>query len=148
VKAHVVYDSAFGNTRSVAEAIAGSLDELQATPVPAGDFDPGILAAGDLLVVGSPVNGWRPTPKITELLSALGDGRLKGVKAAAFDTRVRLFIHGDAARKMTASLRAGGADIVSEPMPFYVKGSEGPMRSGEIEKAEAWARTLLAALKS
>jgi hypothetical protein len=49
---------------------------------------------------------------------------------------------------MTASLRAGGADIVSEPLPFYVKGSEGPLRSGEIEKAEAWARTLLAALKS
>jgi flavodoxin len=148
MKALVVYDSAYGNTKSVAEAIAGSLGELQATPVAAGDFDPGDLAAGDLLVVGSPINGWRPTPKITELLAALGDGRLKGVKAAAFDTRVRLFIHGDAARKMTESLRAGGADIVSKPMPFYVGGREGPLRSGEIEKAEGWARTLLAALKS
>jgi flavodoxin len=148
MKALIVYDSAFGNTRSVAEAIAGSLDELQATPVPAGDFNPGDLAAGDLLVVGSPINGWRPTPKITEMLSALRDGQLKGIKAAAFDTRVRLFIHGDAARKMTESLRAGGADIISEPMPFYVGGREGPLRSGEIEKAEGWARTLLAALKS
>jgi flavodoxin len=148
VKVLVVYDSAFGNTKSVAEAITGSLDELQATPVPIDDFDPGMLAAGDLLVVGSPVNGWRPTPKITALLAALGSGHLKGVRAAAFDTRVRLFIHGDAAKKMTASLRAGGADIVSEPLPFYVKGSEGPLRSGEIEKAEAWARTLFTALKS
>lgn len=148
MKAHVVYDSAFGNTKSVAEAIAGSLGELQATPVSADDFNPRDLAAGDLLVVGSPINGWRPTPKITELLSALGDGQLKGVKAAAFDTRVRLFIHGDAAKKMTESLRAGGADIISEPMPFYVGGREGPLRSGEIEKAEVWAKTLLASLKA
>lgn len=31
----------------------------------------------------SVTSGWRPTPKITELLSALGEGHLKGVKAAA-----------------------------------------------------------------
>ena len=145
MKALVVYDSAYGNTRSVAEAIAGA---LQASSVPVGDFKPEALAAGDLLVVGSPINGWRPTPKITALLSALGNGALKGVKAAAFDTRVRMFIHGDAAKKITHALKAGGADIIAEPMPFYVKGSEGPLRNGEIEKAEAWARTLLTSLTS
>src|SRR5512141_159076 len=106
MKALVVYDSAHGNTKSVAEAIAGSLDGMQARSVPVGDFKPGTLAAGDLLVVGSPINGWRPTPKITALLSALGDGSLQGVKAAAFDTRVRMFIHGDAAKKIAHALKA------------------------------------------
>jgi len=106
------------------------------------------LAAGDLLVVGSPINGWRPTPKITALLSALRNGHLNGVKAAAFDTRVRMFIHGDAAKKITHALKAGGADIIAEPMPFYVKGNEGPLRDGEIEKAEVWAQTLLTSLSS
>ena len=101
MKARVVYDSAYGNTKSVAEAITGSLDGLDATPVSVDDFTPENLAAGDLLVVGSPINGWRPTPKITSLLSALGDGPLKGVNAAAFDTRIRMFIHGDAAKKIT-----------------------------------------------
>ncbi|WP_427135561.1 flavodoxin family protein [Pseudarthrobacter sp. S9] len=99
------------------------------------------------LVVGSPINGWRPTPRVTELLSALGDGHLKGVKAAAFDTRVRLFIHGDAAKKMIEMLRAGGADIISEPMPFYFRGKEGPLRNGEIEKAGSWAKALLTSLR-
>lgn len=146
MRAMVVYDSAYGNTKSVAEAIAGSLEELQATSVPVADFTPGSLAAGDLLVVGSPINGWRPTPKIATLLSALGNGSLHGVKAAAFDTRVRMFIHGDAAKKITHALKAGGADIIAKPMPFYVKGSEGPLRDGEIEKAEGWARTLLTSL--
>ena len=147
MKALVVYDSAHGNTRSVAEAIANSLDGLQAISVPVGDFKPGALAAGDLLVVGSPINGWRPTPKITALLSALGDGSLKGVKAAAFDTRGRVF-HGDAAKRIAHALKAGGADIIAEPMPFYVKGNEGPLRDGEIEKAGGWARTLLTSLWS
>jgi flavodoxin len=148
MKALVVYDSAYGNTKSVAEAIAGSLDELRASSVPVSEFKPESLAAGDLLVVGSPINGWRPTPKITALLSALGNGALTGVKAAAFDTRVRMFIHGDAAKKISHALKAGGADIIAEPMPFYVRGSEGPLRNGEIEKAEGWARALLTSLKS
>lgn len=146
MKAHVVYDSAFGNTKSVAEAVAGSLGAIDASPVPVGDFQPNDLAAGDLLILGSPINGWRPTPKIAELLTALGDGHLKGVKAAAFDTRVRMFIHGDAAKKMASSLRSQGADIISEPMPFFVQGSEGPLRPGEIEKAARWGKSLLEAL--
>lgn len=142
MKALVVYDSAYGNTRQVAEAIVAALGP-QAQAVSVTDFQATALAEGDLFVVGSPINGWRPTPKITELLSGLGDGRLAGVKAAAFDTRVRLFIHGDAAKKMTESLKAGGAEIISKPMPFYVKGSEGPLRSGELDKAAAWAADLL-----
>jgi flavodoxin len=147
VKAHVVYDSAFGNTRSVAGAVAGSLSALGASPVSVGDFRLKDLVSGDLLVLGSPINGWRPTPKITELLSTLGDGHLEGVKAAAFDTRVRMFIHGDAAKKMAHTLRDQGADMISEPMPFYVQGSEGPLRPGEIEKAARWGKSLLESME-
>ncbi|GAA2141930.1 MULTISPECIES: flavodoxin family protein [Arthrobacter] len=146
MKAFIVYDSAFGNTKAVAEAVAGELEGLDAAAVPVDDFNAGELAAGDLLVVGSPINGWRPTPKVTALLSGLGKDRLTGVKAAAFDTRVRMFIHGDAAKKITHALRSGGADIISEPMPFYVGGTKGPLRSGEIEKAGSWAKTLLTSL--
>jgi flavodoxin len=143
MNALVVYDSAYGNTQQVAEAIVAPLGPLQAKAVSVADFKASELAEGDLLVVGSPINGWRPTPKITELLSALGDGRLTGVRAAAFDTRVRLFIHGDAAKKMTESLKTGGAEIVSKPMAFFVKGTEGPLRSGELDKAATWAKDLL-----
>jgi len=143
LKALVVYDSAYGNTKQVAEAVAASLGPLQAHAVSVTDFKAPVLAEGDLLVVGSPINGWRPTPKIAEMLAALGGGQLHGVKAAAFDTRVRLFIHGDAAKKMTEILKAAGAEIVSKPMAFYVKGSEGPLRSGELEKAATWAGDLL-----
>lgn len=146
MRAHVVYDSAYGNTKAVADAVVQGLKPLHAAAVAVTDFDPATLSAGDLLVLGSPINGWRPTPKITELLTQLGKGQLRGIHAAAFDTRVRFFIHGDAARKMTKLLKEAGATIVSDPAPFYVRGTEGPLRSGELEKAASWAKTLAAAL--
>lgn len=146
MKAFVVYDSAYGNTQTIAEALASRLGS-KAAAVPVDRFDPGKVQAGDLLVVGSPINGWRPTPKITKALADLGIRGLTGVRAAAFDTRVRLFIHGDAARKMTRALKDAGASIVGGPIGFYVKGSEGPLLEGEAERAASWAEKLLAAVK-
>lgn len=145
MKALILYDSLYGNTRSIAESMASSLQALDAAAIPARDLRPGDLSMYDLLVVGSPIQGWRPTPKVTELLSGLAGDGLKGVKAAAFDTRVKLFIHGDAARKMTTALRKAGAEIISKPMAFYVTGSEGPLLDGETGRAATWGRQLLAA---
>lgn len=147
MKGYVVYDSAYGNTKAVAEAIAQGLQPLRAAAVSVTDFNPRNLEGDDLLVVGSPINGWRPTLKITELLAHLGRDKLKGINAAAFDTRVRFFIHGDAAKKMTKLLREGGANIISDPTPFYVRGSEGPLRAGELDKAASWAKKLATALE-
>jgi flavodoxin len=147
MKGYVVYDSAYGNTKAVAEAIAQGLKPIRAAAVSVTDFNPGNLSGGDLLIVGSPINGWRPTPKITELLAQLGNGRLRGIKAAAFDTRVRFFIHGDAAKKMTKLLTEGGAHIIARPAPFYVRGTEGPLRGRELEKAARWAKSLASTLE-
>ena len=147
MKGYVVYDSAYGNTKAVAEAVVEGLKPLGATAVSVTDFNPQSLEDDDLLVVGSPINGWRPTPRITELLAQLGPDKLKGINAAAFDTRVRFFIHGDAAKKITKLLREGGANIISDPNPFYVQGTEGPLRSGELEKAASWAKKLATALE-
>ena len=64
------------------------------------------------------------------------------VKAAAFDTRVKLFIHGDAAGKISKALAGAGAQMVTEPQAFHVKGKEGPLFEGEIESARAWAEMI------
>lgn len=146
MKAFVVYDSAYGNTRTIAEALAAGLGSMAAA-VPVDRFDPGSVQSGDLLVVGSPINGWRPTPKITQALADLAARGLSGVRAAAFDTRLKLFIHGDAAGKISRALKDAGASIVAGPMAFYVKGSEGPLRKGEVDRAAAWAETLLSRLQ-
>jgi flavodoxin len=138
MKSLVVYDSNFGNTETIARAIAGALSSkarhvAQVTPEDLRDID--------LLVVGSPINAWQATPAIRNFIKDCA-GKLKGVAAAAFDTRVKLWISGNAAGKMTRSLREAGARILSEPRFFYVKDTEGPLAPGESEEAAAWGREL------
>ncbi|CEA09326.1 Flavodoxin domain protein [Arthrobacter saudimassiliensis] len=148
MKAVIVYDSNYGNTRAVAEAIAAALTGLRARLVPAEHFVPGILDPGDLLIVGSPINGWQPTAKVQQALAELPSDALHGVRAAAFDTRVRLFIHGDAARKISKALQAHGARIISTPMAFHVEGRDGPLADGELQRAASWAGNLLLQLRA
>lgn len=141
MKALVIYDSIFGNTRIIAEAISKEFGG-DARAVLVSDVDLGWLKEADLIVVGSPIRGWKPSEKMQEFLESLGKEQLKGVKAAAFDTRVKLFIHGDAAKKITQRLKNSGAKIIIEPQAFFVKGREGPLFDGEIKKAVQWAKVI------
>jgi flavodoxin I len=45
------------------------------------------LGSNDLLVVGSPTPGGRPTPVIQDFVNKLPDTALKGKRVATFDTR-------------------------------------------------------------
>ena len=137
----VVYESQYGNTQRIAEAIARGLGG-DARAVHASAFSPATLEPGALLVVGSPIVGWKPLEGLGAWLDALGPGSLDGVRTAAFDTRVKLFIHGDAAKKIEHALEAAGGQRAAEPTWYYVKGTEGPLLDGELEKAEAWGRQL------
>jgi flavodoxin len=141
MEAVVVYASQFGNTRQIAEAIGRGLGP-DARVVEAASFSPAQLPAGALLVVGSPIVGWKPLEGLGAWLDALGPGSLSGVRTAAFDTRVKLFIHGDAAKKIEHALEAAGAERAADPTWYYVKGTEGPLLDGEIDRAEAWGREL------
>lgn len=146
MKTVVVYDTTHGNTKAIAEAIAQGLESARTVPVT--QFRRSDVSPGDLLVVGSPINGWRPTPAVTEALATAAQAPLAGIMAAAFDTRVKLFIHGDAAKKISRSLQKAGATVVGQPMPFYVKGTEGPLLEGETTRALSWGRELLATVKA
>ncbi|MHB9026920.1 MAG: flavodoxin family protein [Armatimonadota bacterium] len=139
MKALLIYDTTFGNTRLIAEAIAKELDARAVSVTNVSDAD---LEGVELLVVGSPINAWRPSEKTLKWLAALRPGQLAGVKAAAFDTRVKLFIHGDAASKIAAALKKAGAEIIADPLPVYVKGMEGPLLDGEVARAAEWGKTI------
>ncbi|MDQ4489613.1 flavodoxin domain-containing protein [Sinomonas sp. ASV486] len=140
----VVYASQFGNTRQIAEAIGRGLGP-DARVLEADGFSPAQLSPGSLLVVGSPIVGWKPLEGLGVWLDGLVPGVLDGVRTAAFDTRVKLFIHGDAAKKIEQALEKAGAERAADPTWYYVAGSEGPLLDGEIERAEAWGRELAAA---
>lgn len=145
MKSLVIYDSNCGNTQRVAEVIA---DELGTKAVNISSINPKELTKFNLLVVGTPIISWKPTVGMQEFLSKLQSGQLNGVKATTFDTRVKLFIHGDAMGKVAESLKFAGADIFINPTPFYIEGSQSNphLLKGELEKAKEWARDIKAKL--
>ncbi len=146
MKALVIFDSNFGSTKTIADTITKELGQdaklLSVSECTAGD-----LQGIDLLVAGSPIVGWKPSERMGKFLASLSEGQLQGLKAAAFDTRVKIWFSGDAARKIAGALEKGGAKIVVPPQSFYVRGKKGPLANGEIERAAAFARSIMEATR-
>jgi flavodoxin I len=147
MKALILYDSVYGNTeritRAIAEAVApsGEVKVLRA-----GEANASELASIDLLIVGSPTHGGRPTPAIQDLLNKVTQPSLNGINVAAFDTRsqaklARVF--GNAAGRIARYLTKKGGVLVVSPEGFFVAGTKGPLKEGELERAAAWAKGIL-----
>ncbi len=155
MKAMILYESFFGNTEQVAQAMGVALGATaDVTAHRIADVDATALPALDLLVVGSATRAFRPSPDTSAFLARLPGRALGGVTVAAFDTRiapedtgsavlkfmVKLF--GWAAPKIMKKLVRAGGRAGAEPEGFYVVASEGPLREGELERAAAWVRQL------
>jgi flavodoxin len=153
MKILIVYDSFFGNTEKIAGAMGDSLSckaDVQVTRV--SSLKPGQMGDADVLIVGSPTRGFRPTKAISGLLNSLSATALQGKGVAAFDTRIspvdtnsRLLnvlvkIFGYAAEPIAAKMVKKGGNRLIQPEGFYVKGSEGPLKEGELERASEWAK--------
>lgn len=160
MKALVIYDSVFGNTEKVALAIGSAIGAAIGSPeevsvLKVDRVTPSHLAGVDILFVGSPTRGFKPTPAITGFLASLPADALKGVKTAAFDTRIPLASiknpifrtivkKGAYADKIiTATLAAKCASLPIPSGGFIVLESKGPLQQGELERAAGWARTIL-----
>lgn len=161
MKALVIYDSLYGNTEKVAQAVAAALGPSEdAGLLRVGDVKPEHLAGLSLLVVGSPTQRFNATPAVTGLLKELPASSLKGVRVAAFDTRypqseidktpalaffVKLWGKSAwGATHIARGLTQKGGTLVAAPEGFYVLGMEGPLLDGELERAVGWARQIAA----
>jgi hypothetical protein len=165
----VVYESMFGDTRQVAEAIGDGLGlKFQVTVVPVGRVAMDQLRGIDLLVVGGPThvrNMSRPKtregavdqaaqpesgislepgaagPGLREWLSTLTDAP---PHAAAFDTRAHMspLVTGRAAPKIARVLQGNGCHLIAEPESFLVTSKPPVLVAGERERARAWGESL------
>jgi flavodoxin len=149
MKSCVVYDSKFGNTRKVAQAIGDELAAAGAVQViPAAEATP-LPADVDLLIIGGPTHAHGASAGMKALLNALGSGSLEGVPAAAFDTRfhVARWLSGSAAGVIAKRLRGAGCELVMPPESFFVSRDEEPvLLSGECDRARSWVRAVLSAV--
>jgi len=158
MKVLIIYDSFFGNTEQIAQAIGsalGSQEEVEILRV--SHVKPEQLTGLNLIIVGSPTRGFRPTPAISNLLKSVPKNGLKGVKVAAFDTRftmdeiessvfilpILVNIFGYAARPISDRLKKKGGELIIPPEGFFVEGTEGPLKEGELERAADWAKQIM-----
>ncbi len=153
MKTLVVYDSVFGNTAKVAEAMGAVLaDQVRVMKI--NELALEQINDAELLIVGSPTRGFKPTENITNFFKNLPAGSLQGKKAAAFDTRIppesinskffrKIVVMGGYADKSISNLmKKKGADLLASE-GFFVQASEGPMVEGELERAADWVKKLI-----
>ncbi len=157
----VVYESVYGNTRAIAEAIAVGLGATAVVPVHQAAVREGTV---DLLVVGGPTHvhglatkrsrhvaaetaqedgsthvepGATEEPGLRTWLRDLPAGAAH--RAASFDTRLDKspWMTGVAARGIARRLRRRGIEVIATES-FLVEDAEGPLEPGELERARAW----------
>lgn len=157
MKAVVLYESLYGNTESVAGAIADGLAPIGEVALARfGELPHGAAEEADLVVLGGPTHGWGMTKPASRKRSStegyavgarewLDVPRQAGEKmAAAFDTRFGKprWLTGSAALRIARRLRRSGFRLVLPPESFFVLHTEGPLRDGEEDRARAWGAEL------
>ena len=155
MKTLVVYDSKYGNTEKIARAIGGAIGG-DVTVMPVGQAHAAGLESFDLLIVGSPTQRAGYLPSIKDFLDGIPDNALKGVRVAAFDTRItarsgdigtRVMAAiagglGYAAKPIAEALEGKGGTPAAPPEGFIVNGIHGPLKKGEPERAAEWGKRL------
>ncbi|OGZ33652.1 MAG: hypothetical protein A2Y98_01830 [Candidatus Portnoybacteria bacterium RBG_19FT_COMBO_36_7] len=152
MKILIIYDSVYGNTEKIAFAVGEAIGP-EATVKKVSEAKVKDLEDIGLLILGTPTHGGRPTPAMQDFLKMIPDGELKNAKVAAFDTRfnekkasafLRLLakILNFAAPRIARNLKIKGVEMAIEPEGFIVEGKEGPLKQGEMERAEEWAKKL------
>lgn len=142
MEALVIYDSAYGNTEKVAQSIGNAI-QGEVKVLRPGGVNLSAWKTPDLLIIGSPTQGGRPTKAIQGLMAEIPQSFLTGTNVAAFDTRLTskwVGIFGNAANKIANSLVDGGGKLIVPAEGFFVKGREGPLKDGELERAGRWAK--------
>jgi flavodoxin len=141
----VLYDSQFGNTEQIAQAIAQTLSEHgPARAERVNQARPSEAEGVGLLVLGCPTQKWSATPATKAFLDLLPKQLLHGMAVACFDTRFdkSSWLTGSAAKGMAKQLKKLGATLITPPESFFVEAMEGPLASGELERATRWARQI------
>ena len=160
MKIVVVYESLWGNTATVARAIAdGAGGDCRA--VPTDEATSGVISAAQLVVVGAPILGFRlPTdamresvlrterrasspadlshPSMRSWLDSVPPGH---ARFAAFETGL-WWSPGSATKSIAEKLAQAGYVEAGKGRRFVVTGRYGPLRKGELDKAREWGGQL------
>jgi hypothetical protein len=172
MRAVIIYESMYGNTHVIADAIARGLEPgNRVSVIPVTDASAEFLDGADLVVAGGPThahgmsrastrksaveqaakNAGGPAldagvtadgPGVRDWLGSLGQ---ISASAAAFDTRLGapVMFTGRASNGIARLLKRHGLTLIAEPESFLVT-TDNKLRPGEEDRAREWGVQLAA----
>ncbi|HEX7364572.1 MAG TPA: flavodoxin domain-containing protein [Dehalococcoidia bacterium] len=152
MKGIVIYDTTYGNTRTIAETIA---ETLKVSGIEVDVFyikDVKKLKAKDynFLVIGSPTRFGTMSFTVKGFLGKVKAKEWMNRPFAAFDTENTENLEKEewsAAEKIAEKLREKHMDQLLPVLKALVIDMKGPLQEGEIERAKDYARQFAAKLK-
>lgn len=163
MRALVIYESMFGNTQRIAEAVGGGLrTELNVETLEVASA-PRSTDGYEVILVGGPTHAFTMSTrqsrddsakKVDGPIISSGPGirdwiggvapHQDRVQFATFDTRYDkpTWITGSAARRAATRLQRRGFSRLSPAMSFFIEGTAGPLVDGETDRAFEWGERL------
>lgn len=163
MRALVVYESMYGNTRKIAEAIGAGLSTEIEVDVVEVDAAPRSVDGYDVVVVGGPTHAFTMSTRqsrqdaskkvdddteskdtgIRDWIGSVAPHRDR-TPFATFDTRYDkpTWITGSAARRAASRLAKRGFSRLSPAMSFFITGNTGPLADGETDRAFEWGERM------
>jgi flavorubredoxin len=151
-KVLIIYESKYGNTKSVAEAIAEGMREVPGVEAVLNEVKEVKLdkiTEFDAIVVGSPNHIGSATKGIRKFIDEVGK-LSPGVKlGAVFDT----YIGGDfekAVKKMEKQIgeKVPGLKLAAPGLSIKVEGMKGPISEGELPRGKEFGAKVASQLKA
>jgi flavorubredoxin len=148
----IVYESKYGNTKLVAETIAGGLREVEGSEVVVSELkevDRNKIPNYDAILVGSPNHVGGLTWGIKKFIGKLGKLPLEGKSLAAFDTCLGIS-SGQAMKKMEKRIeeRVPGSKLLTPGLSIKVKGMRGPISEGKLPKCKEFGNKIATQIKA
>lgn len=149
MRAIILYDSRFGNTKAIANAICSGMKEVGFDDVSAKsgrETTPDELRIAEVWIFGCPTQKGGSSGKYKKLFKWMRKNMLSDKMGFAFETRLE-DSGGGAAVSIEAVMQECGVEIIHAPESFAVEGKTGPLVFGEIDRATTLGRKIAGELR-
>ena len=152
VKAFIVYDTKYGNTKLVAEKIMDGIREVEGIETAISDVKEVELdkvADSDAILIGAPNHFGGPARTISKFIDKLGKLELIAKWVAVFDTYLGEDFE-KAVKKMEKRIgeKVPGLQLITSGLSIRVGGMKGPIEDEELPKCKDFGKKIANQLKA
>ncbi|MHA1905877.1 MAG: flavodoxin domain-containing protein [Candidatus Thorarchaeota archaeon] len=145
-RAIIVYESVYGNTKKVAEAIAEGIQQVEGVEcrvVKTGEIHTDEICDYDAIVIGTPNHNQKPSRNMTKFLERASIVHVEGKIGAIFDT----YTGGNKAvalkkLKSIVSEKFPGIEFQGDGFSAKVEDRKGPLAENEFEAARDFGKRI------